>query len=515
MQDILELKKNGDENELKIGKRVQEQTNLFQLDLLLFYLPSTCFSFHGLPGSLFRFLLVFSIQISILRSQEVSCNSNDLMALKGFSSCLESNITSWNISSSDCCTWTGVTCDNSTVTSKRVISLELGGEKLTGTICESLASLDQLRILNLSHDSLRGSLTTKLFQMQNLKVLNLSGNYFVGPIPANTDLPSILNLNISKNSFSGTVDGNLCNFFPHIKHLDFSYNRFPGEVPAALGNCTSLQHLFLNRNNFTSNLPKSLFQLQHLNELSLMYFWEACLRGPINVNCSAMARLISLHLGLNNLHGPIPESLSSCPSLSVLNLGHNNLTALQILQNCRNLTILLLSENFQGEEMPDNVNLQFRNLSSLDVSTNHLGGNIPPWFNKFSYLFYVDLSNNSFSGKIPEGLPDLRGLIDMNISLEVPSASHSTELGQTVQHRREIPTGGQVMTFPSSSFEGNKGLCGRSLTPCQPARGPLMHPQQDEQMTVFGLQFGFGAVTGFVLTVAHCFMSGWVFPKES
>ncbi|KAK6282345.1 hypothetical protein POUND7_016170 [Theobroma cacao] len=669
-------------------------------------------------------LLVFSFHSWILRSQELTCNLNDLIALNGFSSCLESDIVGWSNSTSDCCTWTGVTCDNSTALSKRVVSLELGSNKLSGKICDSLAGLHQLRILNLSHNLLRGSLPTKLFHMQNLEVLDLSDNDFVGRIPAESHLSSIRYVDISKNSFFGPMDKNLCKTSPHIQYLDLSSNNFFGEVSPALGNCTSLQNLILAGNNFRS-LQKGIFQLQHLSVLHLhnnsfsgplsdgignlsnlveldissnsftgvlpdvfgklqkleqfsassnkftgilpismvnspslikLDLHNNTLNGPINLNCSVMTRLMSLHLGSNNFHGPIPHSMSSCKSLSMLHLGHNNLrgqvpyrfknlqslkvlilsrtnlvnlsSTLKILQYCNNSTVLILSENFQEEQMPTDVNLQFRSLQVLsiaycelrgsfplwlcgcnvlqflDLSRNHLSGSIPLWFNRFKYLFYVDLSNNSFTGEIPKGLTELEGLIDMNISLEGPSLGfplfrtatdgatfgynkiwsfpptmdlsynilsgpilptfgnlrrlHVLNLNQNhlsgsipeslsgmtnleildLSHNKlsgeipnsivqlsflskfsvaynelygEIPAGGQFMTFPYSSFEGNNGLCGRIYTPCQPEHAATI--SRGEQMIIFGSQFAYGVVTGFLLTVTICFMSGWIVPR--
>lgn len=627
---------------------------------------------------------------------------------------------------SNCCTWTGVTCDNSTALSTRVISLELGSKRLTGTLCDSLAGLNQLRILNLSHNFLHGSLPTNLFRLQKLEVLDLSNNNLVGRIPEEIHLPSIWYVNISKNSFFGLMDNNLCKTSPHIQYLDLSVNSFFGEVPPALGNCNSLQYLILNGNNFRI-LPEGIFQLQNLRVLHLQnnslsgplshgighltnlveldissnsftgvfpdVFWSFAkllqfsassnnftgylptsllnspsltkldlhnntLNGPINLNCSAMTHLKSLHLGSNNFHGSIPPSLSSCKSLSVLNLGHNSLeghvpysfknlqsltvlslsatnlvnmsSTLEILQHCENLTVLILSENFQEEQTPSDVNLQFgslrvlsiaycelkgtipiwllgsKRLQFLDLSRNHLTGTVPMWFNMFKYLNYVDLSNNSFTGEIPKGLTELQALIDMNISLEGPSLgfplfrtgpdgatfrynniwsfpptidlsynllsgpvlptfgdlrrlhvlnvnenhlsgsipeslsgmrsleildlSHNKLSGKipnslvqlsflskfSVAYNElygEIPVGGQFMTFPYSSFEGNNGLCGGSYSPCQLQHASIESP--GEPTTVVGPQIGYGVATGFLLTVAVCFLSGWIFPREA
>ncbi|GMJ09818.1 phytosulfokin receptor 1, PHYTOSULFOKIN RECEPTOR 1 [Hibiscus trionum] len=667
---------------------------------------------------------VFGFHLWILRSQEITCNPNDMKALNGFSSCLKPHVLGWNNSSvSDCCTWTGVTCDDSA--SKRVVALELGQKNLYGTICDSIAGLDQLRILNLSHNYLHGTLPTELFHLKNLEILDVSDNDFVGRIPEELHLSGIRYVNVSKNGFFGSTGGNLCKNSPHVKILDISMNNFYGEVPQSVGNCTSLQYLRLNGNNFRS-LPKGIFHLlqdlkvlhlqnnsfygpfDHLSSLveldissnsfsgvlpdvfgslgklekfsassnnfngtlpvslhnspliTSLDLHNNSLNGPVNLNCSAMVHLKSLHLGSNNFNGSILQSLSSCKNLTMLNLGHNNLdgqvpeyfmnlkaltvlslsrtnlvnlsSTLNILQHCKNLTVLLLSENFQEEEIPSDRVFKFRSLrvlsiaycklkgsippwllgcnglQFLDLSRNHLSGTIPSWFNEFKYLFYVDLSNNSFTGEIPKGLTQLRALIDMNISLEGPALGfplfrtgidgatfrynniwsfpptldlsynmitgpvwpsfgdlrrlHVLNLNENrltgsipeslsgmkslevldLSHNKlsgkipislaelsflskfsvaynelngEIPMGGQFMTFPYSSFEGNGGLCGGPYVACPVQHAAIDEPTGDEGTTVFGPQFGYGVATGFVLTVTVCFMSGWVLPRET
>jgi hypothetical protein len=48
-------------------------------------------------------------------------------------------------------------------------------------------------------------------------------------------------------------------------------------------------------------------------------------------------------------------------------------------------------------------------------------GTIPSGFHEFKFLFYMDLSHNSFTGEIPVSLTELEGLIKKNVSEERPS----------------------------------------------------------------------------------------------
>ena len=84
---------------------------------------------------------------------------------------------SWNTTSSDCCNWDGVTCDNST---GDVIELDLYCGMLQGTIHpdSSLSNLTHLTFLDLSYNELNWTLPSWLFTSPSLDALILRNNMF-------------------------------------------------------------------------------------------------------------------------------------------------------------------------------------------------------------------------------------------------------------------------------------------------------------------------------------------------
>ncbi|XP_062172793.1 phytosulfokine receptor 1 [Alnus glutinosa] len=532
-------------------------------------------------------VLGLCFQSRLLNSQNLSCHPNDLRALEDFLRGLESVIDGWGSnSSSNCCTWPGITCNssfsrglNDSRSSNRVVKLELVKKRLGGKLSEALGNLDQLRTLNLSHNYLREGLPASLFHLQNLEVLDLSSNDLSGLFPATIDLPSIQSIDISQNTLKGPIPVGVCGNSRRIRVLNLAENYFSGSLPPGLGNCSSLEHLCLGTNDLTGGLSEDIFRLQKLARLSLqdnmlsgplsrrignltslfrldissngfsgsipdvfyhygkLQYMEAhsnnftgqippslsisstltllnlrnnSLEGHIDLNCSAMASLASLDLGSNRFYGSVPANLPSCGGLRTLNLARNNFrgqipesfktfqnlsylslsnssifnlsSALKILQQCRNLTTVVLTLNFHDEELPADPTIRFENLKVLiiancrltgsipkwlsdctklqllDLSWNRLNGTIPRWFGKFEFLFYLDLSNNSFTGEIPKSFTGLESLNNRNISLEEPSRDFPFFL------KRNVSTRGlqynQVWSFPPTLDLSHNNLSG-------------------------------------------------------
>ena len=77
----------------------------------------------------------------------------------------------------------------------------------------------------------------------------------------------------------------------------------------------------------------------------------------------------------------------------------------------------------------------------------------------------------------------------------------------------EIPEKGQFHTFPPTSFQGKMDLyyshdtSGFVLSPSDETCARPHH----QKLEIIGFPFGFGGVAGFLITIAMCFTSGWLF----
>ncbi|KAG6652037.1 hypothetical protein CIPAW_06G155600 [Carya illinoinensis] len=424
---------------------------LSSLQIFLLYSHTMCFRRFFLSF----FLLAFRFEVSISSSSSLACNSNDLKALTGLSNCLGSVVVGWNsVVSPDCCNWTGVTCDSSTGSGRRVVGLELVSRKLTGKICESLADLDQLRFLNLSDNLLSGSLPDDLFRLQNLEIIDISSNEFVGPINGGMcassssirvlnfsdnhftggipkdlanctslhhlsfhgnylsgslpdgvfQLQNLCELHIQDNSFSGPLKNGVANL-SNLEKLDISSNLFSGILPDAFGSLTRLEQFSASSNKFMGRLPISVVNSPSLQMLILN---NNSLSGPINLNCSAMKNLVFLNLGSNLFHGPIPDGLSFCRRLAALNLAHNNLHG-KLPNNFKNLDALaylsLSNNSLENISSALEILQHCKNLSTLLLTLNFYDEEVADsWNLQFQNLRGLVLAKCNLRGSIPQWL---------------------------------------------------------------------------------------------------------------
>ncbi|XP_060195969.1 receptor-like protein 9DC1 isoform X3 [Lycium barbarum] len=291
---------------------------------------------------------------------------------------------SWN-KSTDCCSWDGVYCEEST---GQVIELNLCGSQLQGKF-----------------DS-----NSSLFQLSNLKRLDLSFNDFSGSLISPKFGP------ISKPIWNLTS----------IQWLDLSNNSFTGKIQDFKSK--TLYSIFLNHNQLQGPIPKSLLNQQHLRNLFLS---QNNLSGQIDSTICNLKKLILLDLGSNNLEGSIPQCLGEMSRLQALDVSYNSLSGtintsfrigntLQIIKldgnklqgklprsliNCKNLTLLGLGNNELNDTFPNWLGT-LTYLKILRLRSNKLHGPIKDSRaeNLFAQIRIIDLSSNGFSGELPVSL---------------------------------------------------------------------------------------------------------------
>uniref|UniRef100_M4EZC0 Leucine-rich repeat-containing N-terminal plant-type domain-containing protein n=2 Tax=Brassica campestris TaxID=3711 RepID=M4EZC0_BRACM len=221
-------------------------------------------------------------------------------------------------------------------------TLDVGHNQLTGRLPRSLIHFSSLEVLNVESNIFNDTFPFWLHSLRELKILVLRSNAFHGPV-LQTSFPKLQIIDISHNHFNGSLssdyfvkwsamsslgdnydqrfDNYMGGSYYHdsmvlmnkgiemefvrilkiYTALDFSGNKFEGEIPRSIGLLKGLLMLNLSNNAFTGHIPSSLGNLTALE---------------------------SLDVSQNKLSGEIPQELGSLSFLSYMNFSHNKLTGL-------------------------------------------------------------------------------------------------------------------------------------------------------------------------------------------
>ena len=238
---------------------------------------------------------------------------------------------------------------------------------------------------------------------------NIQNNYFTGKILNSLNFSICRQFITSSNLLHGKFplidDGTI--LFPKLEFLDLSGNMFSGSLPSdSLFGNNSLQVLYINENQFTGNIPSSLFVS---DSLAFAVLSLNCFSGTLPTEiCHAKSLQQLIFDGLHSasscvtkaipfveqsglvvfggVHGHVPSCLFELPYLLVLHLGGNSLSGTiadvdkQNINGKRNtysmsLVEFVVSGNRISGTIPDM--LWNSNITSLDLSLNHFHGTIP------------------------------------------------------------------------------------------------------------------------------------------
>ncbi|XP_062078718.1 receptor-like protein 7 [Humulus lupulus] len=372
---------------------------------------------------------------------------NYTLSCKKYLGVSPNNTISWDMSR-DCCTWSGVTCNEVT---GHVIRLDLKCSGLQGILHSNntLFSLAHLRSLilsynefyeskfssqfgrfsnmihlDLSYSDFTGQVPLELSYLSNLATLDLSGNYYLKlktpswkRIVAN--LTHLRELFLSGVNMSSTSPDSFMNFSTSLTSLDLSRSQFRGKLPKNVLSLPNLQQLDLSYNpnlngsflqyNWSSpikvlnlsrvgvviDLPHLCRKLKYLHTLSLNAYNYLKLSPSLFDNCT---QITSLDLSNNNFGSYIPWPSILNLQLIDLDLSWNNLIG-QLPEICSNSTknssLCVSSKHQVVGSLP-------LNLKSLKLYQNELNGTIPSWIYYLPSLQYIDLSSNKFSGSLQE-----------------------------------------------------------------------------------------------------------------
>ncbi|KAK7360559.1 hypothetical protein VNO77_02565 [Canavalia gladiata] len=362
----------------------------------------------------------------------------------------------------------------------------IGMNRISGPIPASIANATRLLLFNIPRNNFVGQVPTSIGNLKNVWSIAMEGNHLGSNSSNDLDfLTSLTNctnlqvLDLNLNNFGGSLPNSVANFSSVLNQFYIGGNQIVGTIPAGLGNLINLIGFDLELNLLTGSIPASFGKFRKMQSLNLN---ANKLSGKIPSSIGNLSQLFQLDLSNNMLEGSIPPSVGNCQNLQFLDLSHNNLNGTIPLQviGIPSLSLLLnLSHNSLNGTLPIEVG-KLKSINKLDVSKNALSGEIPSTIGQCISLEFLNLQGNSFQGAIPSSLASLKGLqyLDLshnNLSGSIPEGLKGIPVLQyfNVSFNRlngEVPKEGVFKNASAISIKGNSGLCGGitqlHLPPC-------------------------------------------------
>ncbi|PIA48602.1 hypothetical protein AQUCO_01400884v1 [Aquilegia coerulea] len=259
-----------------------------------------------------------------------------------------------------------------------------------------------------------------------------------------------------------------------IRHSKYGY--LSGVISPSFGDLSYLKVLYLESLNITGEIPISITKLKNLEYLLLK---NLNLQGPIPTFLVQLSKLYYLDLAYNHFTGSIPPIFSKFTKLQGLELSFNKLTG-NIPESFGHFVGVVPNLHFTNNQLTGSIPKSFAkmNFEMIEFGGNNLVGDASMLFKTNGYSEYgydidlsrnmfefdfsnikfhkdlnsLDLSHNNIYGSVPKDLAMVKDLQFFNVS-------YNRLCG-------EIPTGGQMSKYNSSSYIGNKCLCGSPLPVC-------------------------------------------------
>ncbi|XBJ28164.1 hypothetical protein VPH35_005313 [Triticum aestivum] len=353
----------------------------------------------------------------------------------------------------------------------------------SGTVPSNIASVDS--------DS-----SSEISSSMSIQTLRLNNNSLSDEFPLILqNCPELTFIDLGQNRFFGSIPPWIGEKLPQLKFLSLRSNMFSGYIPTQLRGLRYLQYLDLAHNNFSGTIPRSLLNMDGVTKTT-----ELAARDYPSSTSSDMATVddgITVvddpqHPGGGYEYAMIAsifvvtkgqgrEYIGRFIDIVSLDLSCNHLTGNipESIGPAAGLVNMNLSLNHLTGKIPENIG-SMHSLESLDLSSNQLSGEIPPGLSDLTSLSYLNLSYNELSGRIPSGhqldnTQPFRPRIHVHWQRRPLQTSSSEELSGKPYSRKPLHSEQRGIRSDALLFRVKRGLCGWPL-------GGVLLPSLQENM---------------------------------
>ena len=225
--------------------------------------------------------------------------------------------------SGNVCRWHGIECDRSSHTT--VVGIDLGDNRVSGTLPRHLAQLSEIKTLNIDASRLSGTLPAVLLSLAQMETLLLASNAALsGTVPHSLDAwASLRELDVAGTRLSGTLSPEV-GALGHLQRLQLDHVFLSGTLPTELGWLGSARSMFTHScKHLSGTLPTELGRASALQHIS---FAATRLSGTIPSQIGELHQLRALWLVGTRLSGTLPRSIGGWHALRQLEIHGNRLS---------------------------------------------------------------------------------------------------------------------------------------------------------------------------------------------
>lgn len=285
----------------------------------------------------------------------------------------------------------------------------------TGDLCTSSSPPEmsiQCENDTLTELRIKGDKTTKVSEFMGFAVPNqtLSQSFSIDSfITTLTRLSSLRVVSLVSLGIWGELSEKIHRLYS-LEALDMSSNYIFGSLPSEMSRLAKLQSLNFDGNYLNGTVPEWLGSLTNLTILSLK---NNRFKGQVPSALSRIVPLTEVVMSNNLLSGKLPD-LSNLSNLQLLDLRDNSLRS-ELPPLPSHLANVFLSNNSFSGRIPEQFS-RMDQLQHLDLSGNYLSGTPPALLFSLPNISYLNLSSNALSGSIAENLKcgDALSLVDLS-----------------------------------------------------------------------------------------------------